>query len=107
MRRQSGWLRASGPMLARGRRFDQPSNPCQVMQAGISGISAVISPDGAVTQRTELFEQAIVRAELPLIDSDTPYTRLGDLVGPAALALAAAVALWLLVADRTRKRRTT
>lgn len=75
-----------------------------VLQAGISGISAVVAPDGDVSQQTQLFEQAVVRAQLPLVTAATPYTRLGDVVGPAALAIAGAIALWLLVVGRTRAR---
>jgi apolipoprotein N-acyltransferase len=67
------------------------------LHAGISGISAVVDPDGGVHQRTELFERAIVRDELPLLTGITPFVRFGDLVGPltALLTVMAVVALWL------------
>lgn len=58
-----------------------------IMHAGISGISGVVDPSGNVSQTTALFEQAIVRAELPLVDGDTAYVRLGDVLGPAGAAL--------------------
>lgn len=61
-----------------------------VLHAGISGISAVIDPHGRVHERTGLFEQVIVRAELPLIEDTTLFIRVGDLLGPLAMALAAA-----------------
>jgi apolipoprotein N-acyltransferase len=84
-----------------------------VLHAGISGISAVIDPDGGVSQRTELFEQAIVRAQLPLIAADTPATRIADAVAAAALGLGAAGVAWLVVSavrtrvqERARRRRT-
>jgi apolipoprotein N-acyltransferase len=64
------------------------------LHAGISGISGVVDPDGGVHQRTELFERAIVRDELPLLDGLTPYVRVGDLAGPlSGLLTAAAMAL--------------
>ncbi|HVM00920.1 MAG TPA: apolipoprotein N-acyltransferase [Egibacteraceae bacterium] len=69
-----------------------------VVHAGLSGISAVIDPEGRVSHRTELFEQAVVRAELPLVAADTPFTRFGDVVGPVAMAAAALAALGLAVA---------
>jgi apolipoprotein N-acyltransferase len=73
------------------------------LHAGISGISAVVDPDGGVHQRTELFERAIVRDELPLLTGITPFVRFGDLVGPlSAVMTLAAVAL--LVVRRRRDR---
>ena len=73
-----------------------------VMHAGISGISGVVDPSGHVTQRTELFEQSIVRADLPLVDAPTLHVRTGDVVGPgAAVLLGLAIVLILL----TRRRR--
>ena len=57
------------------------------------GVSAVIQPNGAVTQRTELFTADQMIASLPLRTSQTWATRLGG--WPAwvidALALAAVV----------------
>lgn len=67
-----------------------------VVHAGLNGISAVIDPQGRVSQQTRLFEQAIIRADLPLVDGTTPYTRTGDVVGPAAMGLGAAGLVWLL-----------
>ncbi len=74
------------------------------LHAGISGISAVVAPDGSVSQRTELFTQAVVRADLPLVDGSTPYLRFGDVVGVGSRLLAALAAAWLAV-DRRRVRR--
>ena len=68
-----------------------------VLHAGISGISGVIDPEGRVSQRTELFEEAIVRADLPLVDGLTPATRYGWLVAWLAWLLVAAGILWRVV----------
>lgn len=57
------------------------------LHAGISGISGVVSPAGEVSQRTSLYEQAIVRGSLPLVSGATPYVVLGDVVGWAAMLL--------------------
>jgi apolipoprotein N-acyltransferase len=76
-----------------------------VLHAGISGISGVVDPDGRVTQRTELFEAAIVRAELPLVDGTTPATRFGDLPATVALSLSA-VGLAAVALDRRRMAAT-
>lgn len=68
-----------------------------VVHAGLSGISAVIDPWGRVSQQTGLFEQAIVRAEVPLIAGRTAYVHVGDLVGPASMGLSALGAGWLIL----------
>lgn len=49
-----------------------------VVQAGPTGYSAVIDPDGNVLQRSDLSEQVILRASVPLLDGQTPYVRFGD-----------------------------
>jgi apolipoprotein N-acyltransferase len=66
-----------------------------VLVAATSGISAVIGPDGQVTQRAEVFTPAVLSAEVPLRDDRTLATRLGaapelvlSLAGAAGLALA-------------------
>jgi len=71
-----------------------------VLHAGISGISAVVDPRGRITERTELFEQAIVRADLPLIEARTLATRVGDWPGRIALAASALGIAALLVTRR-------
>lgn len=72
-----------------------------VMQAGISGISAVIDSDGNASQETELFTKAIVRADLPLVDGDTLFVRTGDVIGPLC-ALLTLLLLGLLLGLRRR-----
>ena len=76
-----------------------------VLQAGISGISAVVDPQGGLSQETELFTQAIVRDDLPLVEGLTPYMRFGDVVGPSAALLTTLVVAWL-VASAARRRRS-
>ena len=59
-----------------------------VLQASVSGISAVITPDGTVHDSTDLFESAIVTATIPTTTGETPYVRFGDwVVLGSALAL--------------------
>lgn len=72
------------------------------LHAGISGISAVVDPNGGLQQRTELFERAVVRADLPLLVGMTPYVRIGDVIGPAS-ALLSLAGLVLLVVRRRRE----
>src|SRR5439155_17272092 len=65
--------------LANGQmRAAETARP--VLQASVSGISAVIDPDGTVHDRTDLFEKAIVWATITTTTGDTPYVRFGDWV---------------------------
>ncbi|GHE39758.1 apolipoprotein N-acyltransferase [Streptomyces cellulosae] len=75
-----------------------------------SGVSAVILPDGTVTQRTGQFVPAALVAEVPRRSSLTPATRLGPLpeAALAALATAALAAAAIRTArDRITTRRRT
>jgi apolipoprotein N-acyltransferase len=59
-----------------------------VLQAAISGESAVIDPNGRVLQHTGLFTKALVTATVSTTTGETPFVRLGDWVlAAAALAL--------------------
>jgi apolipoprotein N-acyltransferase len=49
-----------------------------VVQSAISGISAVIQADGAITNERGLFRAALIRARLPLASGQTPYARYGS-----------------------------
>ncbi len=71
-----------------------------VLHAGISGISGVVDPKGRVTQRTGLFEAAIVRADLPLVRGTTSAIRIGNAVGLGAVALSVVGMLAALVSRR-------
>jgi apolipoprotein N-acyltransferase len=66
-----------------------------VVQASVSGISAVIDANGNVHDRTRLFEKAIVDTSIVTTRGETLYVRLGDWVVwacCAALVVAAVVA---------------
>ena len=51
-----------------------------VLQASVSGISAVIDPDGSLHHETGLFESRIVTASVPTSTGETLYVRFGDWV---------------------------
>ena len=51
-----------------------------VLQASVSGISAVIDPDGTVHHETGLFQSAVVTATVPTSTGETLYVRFGDWV---------------------------
>jgi apolipoprotein N-acyltransferase len=51
-----------------------------VLQASVSGISAIIDPDGSVRDETGLFQSRIVSASVPTSTGETLYVRFGDWV---------------------------
>ena len=74
-----------------------------VLQDAISGVSAVIDPNGRVLQHTELFTKALITATVTTTTGETPYVRLGDWVLAAAgLALLGAAGV---VAQRELRGR--
>ncbi|MFT5223837.1 MAG: apolipoprotein N-acyltransferase [Glaciecola sp.] len=68
-----------------------------VVHAAISGTSALIDPDGNVTERTELFTHATIRADVPVAVGSTPYLSTGDIAGKSGL-----LALMLILVLRSR-----
>ncbi len=75
-----------------------------VVHAALSGRSAIVDPTGGVQQRTGHFEQAVIRADIPLVEGITLATRVGDGVGWAAMALAALGLLWGVTTPRLTRR---
>ena len=69
-----------------------------VVHAGISGISALVDPTGDVSQRTELFRQAIVRADVPLVTATTPALWLAPVLSLALVIGLAGIVVLLSVA---------
>jgi apolipoprotein N-acyltransferase len=72
-----------------------------VVQAAVTGISAVIGPDGRIGVQTGLYQQTTVRAAVLPSQRLTPYTRYGraiewGLVGVAVAGVLAAAVLWFL-----------
>jgi apolipoprotein N-acyltransferase len=76
-----------------------------IVQAAISGISAVIDPDGRVLVETGLFEQTILRASVPVRTGRTIYTRFGDYF-PLVCGLGSIAGLIAVGAGAARRRRT-
>lgn len=69
-------------------------------RAANTGVSGFILPDGHVEQTTGLFDKAVRTREMPLMDSETFFTRNGDLLGPAALCLTVLLAAWAMLRGR-------
>jgi apolipoprotein N-acyltransferase len=64
-----------------------------LVQAAVSGISAVIAPDGTASQRTGLYQQTTVRLKVVPRSGLTWYARAGRLTEAALIAFAAATAV--------------
>lgn len=71
-----------------------------LVQVSPTGFSGVISPDGALYERTAVSEQRVVFYDVPLRTGSTPYSRLGD--GPL-ISLMLVLTCGLFLADRRRK----
>jgi apolipoprotein N-acyltransferase len=64
------------------------------VHAAISGISAVIEPNGKITEEAGLFRPALLRARLPLANGETPYARYGSAI---EIAIGAGALLFTLL----------
>lgn len=70
-----------------------------------SGVSAIIMPDGKITQKTGMFVPAYLVQKVPLRTSETPATKLG-ILPEIALVLVAAGGLGWAIGSGIRARRT-
>jgi apolipoprotein N-acyltransferase len=70
-------------------------------RAANTGISGFVDPYGRVVQKTVLFEQAMLVADLRFLQVRTIYSRIGDVVAWLSLALSVAA----LLAARTMRVR--
>jgi apolipoprotein N-acyltransferase len=72
-----------------------------LVQAAISGISAVVDADGKVTTRTGLFERRVLGTTVAATTGETPYVRYGEwAIGLCVIILAVA----LMIAVRRGRR---
>ncbi|MEU2783347.1 MULTISPECIES: apolipoprotein N-acyltransferase [unclassified Streptomyces] len=72
-----------------------------------SGVSAIIMPDGTITQRTGMFVADSLVQKVPLRSTETPATRLGVLPEMALVLVAAGGLGWAIGAGvRARRART-
>ncbi|MDQ1383862.1 MAG: apolipoprotein N-acyltransferase [Actinomycetota bacterium] len=75
-----------------------------VVQAAISGITAVIDADGVVHDRTSLFQPRVVQTTVEATGGETPYVRYGEWATWMSLAIAGLAAAVALVVVRQRRR---
>lgn len=79
-----------------------------VVVAATSGVSAIVGPDGSVTESAPLFTPTTLLTHVPLRDSTTLATRLGP-IPEFALCIGAVLALFAAALHNTslRRRRPT
>jgi len=58
-----------------------------VVDAGVSGLSAFIDPEGRALAQTSLFQTAILRGQIVTSTVETPYVRYGDVLPAVCIAL--------------------
>ncbi len=89
------WDQASMRAIENGRYLARAAN---------TGISGFVDPYGRVLQKTDLFEPAVLVADLRFLQSRTIYTRIGDLAAWLALALTLAGLLAAFTLSRRERR---
>jgi apolipoprotein N-acyltransferase len=76
-------------------------NGVAVARAANTGVSALVSPSGAIGPELPLFQRGVLRVEVPLRGTSTFYTRFGDLFAFACAAVTAAALAARLLARGT------
>ena len=71
--------------------FRAVENRRYMVRAANTGITAVVDPWGRVREKTRLFEETVLVAEVPFVSGKTFYTRHGDVFARICLALALAL----------------
>jgi apolipoprotein N-acyltransferase len=69
-----------------------------MVRAANTGISGIVDPYGRVVQQSAIFEQAALVEQVRFLTIRTVYSRIGDVVAYAAMAM---IAIALIVVRRT------
>ncbi len=80
--------------------FRAVENRRALARAANTGISGFVSPTGRILAPTPLYQEAVAIRALPLISMTTPYTRWGDGLAWACLALTLPAGVLLLLRSR-------
>jgi apolipoprotein N-acyltransferase len=76
-----------------------------VAVAAVNGVSGVIAPDGTVVERAGIRTQAVLTADVGLVDEVTPGVRLGPWPGRVAVAVTLVGLAWSVLTYRRRDDR--
>ncbi|MGH8777080.1 MAG: apolipoprotein N-acyltransferase [Jiangellaceae bacterium] len=83
-------------------RFRAVEHGRTVLVSALSGVSAIVGPDGAVRDRAELYTQGVLVADVALSDRNTVATSVGE--WPELLLIVAALAALGVAAPRYGRR---
>jgi len=74
------------------------------VRAASTGISTVVSPEGRVVERSQMFRPAILTAKVALVKTPQPGPRFGPLVGWGLMGLAIAFVIAPAAVPRRRRK---
>lgn len=74
-----------------------------VVVAATSGVSAIIKPDGSVSQRTEIFREGLLQADIPVRDTKTLSARVGPIVEWILVAIGALCVIYAFGSSRSKR----
>jgi apolipoprotein N-acyltransferase len=74
-----------------------------VVVAATSGVSAIVNPDGTVDQRTTIFREGLLQADVPVRDTETLSARVGPVVEWILAALGAVAVAAAYITTRTTR----
>ncbi len=75
-----------------------------LVRSANTGISGFIDPIGRIVSKTPLFEDAMIREDIPLMSGQSPYVRFGDIFAVACMITAMLIMLWAKT-DRVKSIR--
>jgi len=75
-----------------------------MVRAANTGISGIVDPYGRVVQQSAVFEQSALVEQVRFLTIRTTYSRIGDVVAYAAMAL---IAVALVMLRRTERSAST
>lgn len=76
-----------------------------VVVPATSGVSAIVHPDGSVSQQTNIFQAKYLVEQLPLRDSVTPAVRFGKFIELAMVIIGGACAVFAWAQSRAAAKR--
>lgn len=79
-------------------------NRRSLVRSANTGISGFVDPAGRILDPTPLMQEATVVRALPLLDTSTVYTRIGDVFAGACLGLSLIAAAWAVLRVQRKKK---
>lgn len=73
------------------------------VRCGNTGISYIVTPEGEIKHRTELFEEAVISDDIYPVSTETLYTKYGDVFSYIMLIIAAVGIVGMLYGRRTSR----